>query len=153
MKTANNRNKLNLIKKTFNFLFNKKQKQMEQEKLPILHTMYSQDHVLRVRMREQNLTHGQTVKADLSPVRVEENFGKAFIYFCPLQKIDVKQKINDGDGGQLPDEAILVDLKMNKNFKPGLYSLRNVQLFSNGTIQVIATDETEFIPHDSGVGF
>lgn len=113
---------------------------------PVVLTAYSQPHVLQQRMKEEKLTHGETVTANLSPVRLEANFGKMVMYFCPVQTINVLEKVTPGDGGALPAEAILENIVVPGNFKPGLYDLKNVKLFSNGTMQVIATADTEFVP-------
>src|ERR1044072_766922 len=116
----------------------------EEMKTPVVITSYSQPHVLQQRMKEEKLTHGETVTANLSPVRLESNFGKMVIYFCPMQSIEVLEKVSPGDGGALPSEAILDGILIPGNLKPGLYDLKNVQLFSNGTLQVIATADTKF---------
>lgn len=135
------------IRKIYNFIFNKKkQKVMQEEKQQIVLTAYSQPHVLQQRMKEERLTHGDRVTANLSPVRLESNFGKMIMYFCPMVSIDVIEKIATGDGRSLPAEAIIDGLEIPKSMKPGLYELKNVELFSNGTLQVIAKAKTEFIP-------
>lgn len=120
-------------------------KQPEKETTPVAITSYSQPHVLQQRMKEENLKHGDRVTANITPVRLEANFGKMVMYFCPLQDIEVKQLLSNGDGASLPHEAIIEGFKVPKNFAPGLYELKNVELFSNGTIQVIATADTEFV--------
>jgi len=108
-------------------------------------TSYSQPHVLQQRMRQEHLTHGQTVKADISPVRIESSYGgHVTMYFCPTQDLIVKQNLSFGDGGNIPDEATLQNINFPSDLKPGLYNLKNVKLFSNGSIQVIATEETVF---------
>jgi hypothetical protein len=115
-----------------------------QKTTPVVLTSYSQPHVLQQRMKEEKLTHGETVTANLSPVRLEANFGKMVMYFCPLQSIDIIQKVEAGDGGSLPPEATLQGIEVPGNFKPGLYDLKNVTLYSNGTLQVIVTADTMF---------
>jgi len=109
---------------------------------PVTISYYSQQDVLQQRMREEKLTHGQTVTANLSPVRLEFSFGKVTMYFCPMRTIQVLETINEGDGGRIPPEAIVEELSIPKNYKSGLYNLRNVILTSNGTMQIKATDKT-----------
>lgn len=112
---------------------------------PVVLTEYSQPHVLNTRMLEANLTHGETVMANLSPVRIEPDIcGYRVMYFCPMGGIDIIERITPGDGGHIPSLAKVVDLSMPDNLKPGLYELQNVKLFSNGTMQVISTEETKF---------
>jgi len=109
---------------------------------PVTISYYSQQDVLQQKMREEKLTHGQTVTANLSPVRLEFSFGKVTMYFCPMKRIQVLETLNEGDGGRIPPEAIVEELDIPKNYKSGLYSLKNVLLTSNGTMQLKATNDT-----------
>lgn len=119
---------------------------IESEKsTPVVITSYSQPHVLQQRMKEEKLSHGDRVTANLSPVRLESNFGKMVLYFCPMQSIEVMDRLETGDGAALPPEAIINGIEVPGNFKPGLYSLQNAELFSNGTLQVNATKDTKFV--------
>lgn len=105
-------------------------------------TAHSQPHVLHQRMREEKLTHGKTVMANLSPVRLENAYGRMVMYFCPMKTIEVLHTITEGDGGSLPAEAKVEGLTVPQNLMPGYYALKNVTLTSNGTMQVKATEET-----------
>jgi|SRR5215204_6363575 len=106
-------------------------------------TSYSQPHVLRQKMQEEKLTHGETITAHISPVRLEKAFtGKVIMYFCPMKSIEVLQTVAPGDGGSLPFEAKLEGLTFPHDCQPGFYKLKNVVLTSNGTMQVSATKET-----------
>jgi hypothetical protein len=126
-------------------LWGSKSKSTEPEKtVPVVITQYSQSHVLQQRMKEAKLTHGETVRGDISPVRLESNFGKMVLYFCPAQGITVNELITPGDGGPIPPEAILDGVVVPGTFKPGLYHLKNAKFFSNGTMQLIADEETVF---------
>jgi hypothetical protein len=109
---------------------------------PVVISSYSQPHVLRQKMNEEKLTHGETVTANLSPVRLESEQGKMVMYFCPMKSIEVLETLADGDGGNIPAQAIVEGLTFPENFKPGLYTLKNVVLSSNGSIQVKATEKT-----------
>lgn len=105
-------------------------------------TDYSQPHVLQQRMKEEKLTHGKTVTANLSPVRLENAYGRMVLYFCPMKTIEVLHTISEGDGGSLPMEAKVEGLTVPQHLEPGYYALKNVTLTSNGTMQVKATEET-----------
>lgn len=105
-------------------------------------TSGAQPHVLREKMKEQQLSHGETVTASLSPVRLESTFGKMHVYFCPMQTIDVHERIAPGDGGDIPPDVVVEGLSIPAELKPGLYNLKNVKLSSNGTMQVIAGSTT-----------
>lgn len=131
----------------FSNLFGAKGKPTESEKsTPVVITSYSQPHVLQQRMKEEKLTHGERVLANISPVRLESNFGKMVLYFCPVQGISIQDRIECGDGGSLPAEATVNNISVPSNLIPGLYELKNVELYSNGTMQVNATSKTEFVP-------
>jgi DNA/RNA endonuclease YhcR with UshA esterase domain len=105
-------------------------------------TSSAQPHVLRERMKEKELTHGETVTATLSPVRLEKAFGKVYMYFCPMESMEIHEKLIPGDGGDIPSEVTVEGLKILGDQKSGLYTLRNVKLSSNGTMQVIANEKT-----------
>ena len=108
----------------------------------VITTSSAQPHVLRERMKEKELSHGETVTVNMSPVRLEAAFGKMHLYFCPMQSIDVLEKITPGDGGDIPSEVVVEGLTVPAGHKPGLYTLKNVKLSSNGSMQVIANANT-----------
>lgn len=108
----------------------------------VIITSSSQPEVLQKRMQEEKLSHGETVTANLSPVRLEKKRGKVVMYFCPMKSIEVLEKVTVGDGGSLPAEAKVEGLTTPANLREGIYKLKNVTLTSNGTMQVKATDET-----------
>ena len=88
------------------------------------------------------MSHGGTVKANLSPVRLEMDHGRVVMYFCPMKKVDILEIIAEGDGNNIPAEAKIEGLSIPSHFKSGLYELENVELSSNGTIQVRTTEKT-----------
>ena len=110
--------------------------------VPVMITAYSQPNVLQQKMQEEKLTHGQTVMADLSPVRLEKHESAMVMYFCPLKSVSVLATYSNGDGGHLPSQATIEGLRFDADQKPGLYILKNVKLTSNGTMQVTVTDAT-----------
>jgi len=107
-------------------------------------TSSAQPHVLRERMKEKELTHGETVTATLSPVRLEKTFGKVYMYFCPMQSVEIHEKLTAGDGGDIPLDVVVEGLKIREGQRSGLYTLKNVKLSSNGSMQVIANEKTTF---------
>jgi len=109
---------------------------------PVVITAHSQPHVLNQRMKEGQLLHGKTVTANLSPVRLENAYGRMVLYFCPMRTIEVLHTISEDDGGSLPAEAKVEGLAVPQSLQPGYYALKNVTLTSNGTMQVKATAET-----------
>lgn len=114
-------------------------------------TSSAQPHVLREKMKERELTHGETVKANISPVRLESASGRMALYFCPMQTLDIAETLSPGDGGDIPSSVVVEGLVLPAGYQSGLYTIKNVKLSSNGTIQVIATPETvwENIPVNS----
>lgn len=122
---------------------------MEQQATGVRLTSFSQPHVLQYRMQKVGLKHGDTVMADLLNVRLEPYSTEAQgIYFCPMQDIKIHGIISRGDGGALPEDATLKgDWSKPKSLGVGgLFNLKNVTLHSNGTIQVIANEDTVFEP-------
>ena len=129
----------------FASLFGSKGSGGKQEASPsseVLTTSSAQPHVLREKMREKKLSHGETVTASISPVRLELALGKMYLYFCPLETIEVHRTITPGDGGEIPLNVVVEGLTVPSGQKPGLYTLKNVKLSSNGVMQVIANAET-----------
>ncbi|WP_121356070.1 hypothetical protein [Flavisolibacter nicotianae] len=115
----------------------------QQKTTQVVLTTSSQPHVLKQRMQDENMTHGETVTANISPVRLEKSFwNEAVLYFCPMKKIEVLRITAAGDGGSLPSEATLDGFSIPKDYVSGYYRLRNVEITSNGTMQVKATSET-----------
>ena len=114
---------------------------------PVTITSFSQPHVLQTKMKEEKLSHGGTVKANLSPVRLDMDHGAVVLYFCPMKTLEVLEVMTQGDGKAIPMQAKIEGLNVPVDYKSGFYDLRNVELTSNGTIQVKATDKTtwEFI--------
>jgi hypothetical protein len=117
---------------------------------PVTITSYSQPNVLRKKMEEGKMSHGGTVTANLSPVRLDMDHGGVVMYFCPLKAIQVLNIKTSGDGGSIPQEARIEGLTIPGHFKSGFYDLRNVELTSNGAILVKATEATSWELIDIG---
>ena len=128
-------------------LFGSKGRIEQQESSEVLTTTSAQPHVLREKMKEQKLTHGETVTASISPVRLEAAFGNMYLYFCPMQSIEIHQTLTPGDGGDIPANVVVEGLTVPTERKPGMYTLKNVKLSSNGTMQVIADEKTTWEPY------
>ncbi len=102
-----------------------------------------QPDVLQQKMREKKLTHGETVTATLSPVRLQKEFGKLVLYFCPMEMIEILETISPGDGGHIPCDLKAEGLAIPRKHKTGLYRLKNVTLTSNGMMEIKTTEKTE----------
>jgi hypothetical protein len=111
---------------------------------PVTVTSFSQPHVLQTRMKEEQLSHGGTVKANLSPVRLDMDHGAVVMYFCPMQNLQVLEVVAEGDGGNIPAEVKLDGLNIPTQYRSGLYDLKNVEVTSNGSIQVRETKDTKW---------
>jgi len=132
-----------------NVLGFRKTKQPTPDTVPVVVTAYSQPHVLTMRMAEENMTHGETVLGNISPVRIESFIDakgekRVIMYFCPMQELEILKRVEKGDGGCLPGIATVKDLTFPKDSVQGLYNLKNVKVTSNGTLQVHATAETQW---------
>ena len=129
----------------FGNIFGGKSPSAESERsIPVVVTTHSQPHVLQQKMKDERLSHGETVTVNISPVRLESSHGRMVMYFCPMKSLEILETISDGDGGSIPMEADVEGLSVPDNFKSGIYMLKNVTLSSNGTIQVKATSKTEW---------
>lgn len=129
----------------FNNLFGlKDQPSGSRDPRRVVVTSSSQPEVLQKVMREEKLSHGETVMANLSPVRLEKSRGKMVLYFCPMKSMEVLETLSAGDGGNIPNQVIVEDLAIPRELKEGLYMLKNVKVTSNGTMQVRATEQTEW---------
>lgn len=109
----------------------------------VLVTAASQPYVLQGKMMEKKMTHGETVTATLSPVRLETSSKGMVIYFCPLRNLEIAETLTPGDGGEIPPSVVVEDFTLSEHFPPGLYTLKKVQLSSNGAIQIKNTAATE----------
>lgn len=128
----------------FSNLFGARSKPAEilQPSQNVVTTVYSQPHVLQQKMAAEKLSHGETVVASLSPVRLDRDVEGMVLYFCPMRTIDVATTITCGDGGSIPGQVKVEGLQVPADCRSGYYTLKNVVLTSNGSIQVKATEST-----------
>ena len=106
-------------------------------------TAYSQSHRLRERMAEADVRHGQEVRADVRGVRVQlaspgwigrRDIVKGDVFFCTMGPVEVRRVSIAGDGGPLPERAVLDGLRVPVE---GTYDLINVLVRSNGDLRLI----------------
>ena len=117
---------------------------LQSQSSPVTITSFSQPHVLQTRMKEEKISHGGTVKANLSPVRLDMDHGGVVMYFCPMESLRVLEVVAEGDGNNIPVQAKIEGLSVPASYKSGLYELENIELTSNGTILVKATEKTSW---------
>jgi hypothetical protein len=115
-----------------------------QSSSPVTITSFSQPHVLQTRMKEEKLSHGGTVRASMSPVRLDMHHDGVVMYFCPMKDLQVLEVLAEGDGASIPAQAKIEGLSVPADFKSGLYELEHIELTSNGTILVKATEKTSW---------
>ena len=111
---------------------------------PVTITSSSQPYVLQTRMKEEKMSHGGTVKASLSPVRLDMEHNGVVMYFCPMKSVQILEVVAEGDGNGIPAQAKIEGLSVPADYKSGLYELENIELTSNGTILVKATKKTRW---------
>jgi hypothetical protein len=112
-------------------------------------TALSQPYVLRSKMREENISHGETVTASLSPVRLEMHHDGGILFFCPMKRLQVNEIVAKGDGGSIATQVKLEGLSAPPDCKTGLYELENIELSTNGVMLLRATDKTSWKPIES----
>jgi hypothetical protein len=117
---------------------------LQSQSSPVTITSFSQPHVLQTRMKEEKISHGGTVKANLSPVRLDMDHGGVVMYFCPMESLQVLEVVAEGDGNNIPVQAKIEGLSVPAGYKSGLYELENIELTSNATILVKATEKTSW---------
>ena len=109
-------------------------------------TAYSQSHRLKERMTEADIHHGQEIRADVRGVRVQlaspEWFArggkvKGDVFFCTMGPVQVRRVTIEGDGGPLPDRAVLDGFRVPGE---GTYDLLNVLVRSNGDLRLIVDE-------------
>jgi hypothetical protein len=120
-------------------------------------TAYSQSNRLRDRMAEADVRHGQEVRADVRGVRVQlaspawfgrQDKVKGEVFFCTMGQFQVRRVSIEGDGGPLPESAVLDGLRVPVE---GTYDLINVLVRSNGDLRLIMDEASrvESAPHRS----
>src|SRR5689334_12382534 len=77
----------------------------EPQSSPVTVTSFSQPHVLQSKMKEEKMSHGGTVKANLSTVRLEMSHGGVVMYFCPMKDLRILEVVAEGDGNVIPAQA------------------------------------------------
>ena len=110
----------------------------------------SQSEVLKNRMSKENITHGQSVRADISNVRVGEPVAKERwfaakkgpVFFCNIGSLKIREEMKSGDGGQLPDQVVVKGLTVRT---PGFFNIENAFITSNGAITVILDEEAHAV--------
>src|SRR3989344_9452061 len=114
----------------------------------------SQVHILQDRMRKAGLSHGAETIVNLQGVYVKKSFFGPRIYFCPMEKVRVVENISVSDGRAIPENVNLQNVKVERALVGTnvLYDLENVQLCSNGKIQITGTKNTKWkLHHSTGV--
>jgi len=108
-------------------------------------TAMSQQFKLKQRMEEAQVSHGQTVRADLPNVRVGALVGSAEgqAFFCTMGPIRVRRVLSPGDNLPLPADVTLQGLNVPA---PGTYDIVNALVSSNGDIRLVVDDRTWIFP-------
>ncbi|MDE3059186.1 MAG: hypothetical protein KGJ59_14660 [Bacteroidota bacterium] len=122
-------------------------------------TPTSQVEKLKLHMSEKGVTHAEEIRADIPGVRIGEGVyaegvtalqkiaGKAPesapIFFCNIAELNIRKILKKGDGGAIPDQAVIRGLNVET---AGRFDLINARIFSNGSINVIVDEETAVVP-------
>ena len=110
----------------------------------------SQSEILKSRMSKENITHGQTVRADISNVRVGDPVAragwfarrKAPVFFCNMGGLKIREELQGGDGAQLPDRVIVKGFTVKTS---GYFNVENALITSNGSITVTVDEKAHAV--------
>ncbi|MBI2428889.1 MAG: hypothetical protein HYV29_08865 [Ignavibacteriales bacterium] len=122
-------------------------------------TPTSQVEKLKIRMGEKGISHAGELRVDIPGVKVGDTtypervtvFSKIAgtaqrefpVFFCNISELNIRKILKDGDGGVLPDEAVVHGLRVEN---PGRFNLVNARIFSNGAINIVVDEETTIVP-------
>ncbi len=103
-------------------------------------TEHSQVSVLRHRMEEAGIHHGDDVRADIANVLVRNaKDGTGEVLFCSAGPITVRETLSAGDHGPLPATAVTENVDVTERAP---YDLVNVRIFADGDIHIVADERT-----------
>ena len=105
----------------------------------------SQPNRLKFQMDHAGLKHGDRVIADVNHIQLYPARGEKFqVFFCGTQSVEVKKRLEEGDGKEIPMHVTVKGLTGVNLRGTGInyYNLKNVMLYSNGTIQITGTKDT-----------
>lgn len=117
----------------------------------VLVTNGSQPHVLRHRLGEAGVGHGQQVEAQIE-VRVEGTQAEgaaAAVFFCNMPPLEDYTITGDPDGQELPEYAVLLGMQVAQD---GYYRVP-VNICPNGTMTVTVTGEPVLVGHDAAAPY
>lgn len=100
----------------------------------------SQCHKLRSRLEEAGFTHGESARVHLPGLALQDSQEGLRGYFCRVGRIQVIERLEEGDGKALPEEA---DLRGIVFPGKGLHCLENAVVRSNGRMRIEADEKTE----------
>lgn len=122
-------------------------------------TPTSQVEKLKLRMSEKGVTHAEELRADIPGVRIGEGVYAenvaafqqlhakapevAPIFFCNIAELNIRKILKKGDGGAVPDQAVVRGLNVETS---GRFDLINAKIYSNGAINVVVDEETTVVP-------
>jgi hypothetical protein len=114
-------------------------------------TAASQQYRLREQVEKSRIQHGETVRADISRVRVASGVGfggEATIFFCEMEPIKVRRRVAPGDSAPLPETVVLEGIGFPE---AGEYDLKDAIIHSNGDIRIIADSQTRVVNRADGL--
>ncbi len=67
------------------------------------------------------------------------------VFFCNMTGVRVREILEHGDGGELPDRATVKGLRVAQR---GFINIINALVSSNGVFSVIVDEKSEVVPYD-----
>lgn len=111
----------------------------------VLLSEFTQPHQLREAIRRADVRHGEAVRVNISGIRIPKptavQAGESVpIRFCEIGDLTVTQKPRRNPR-RIPPKVRRQDVRLCgadrlRNLKPGYYTLQNVTLYANGSVEL-----------------
>lgn len=108
-------------------------------------TLRSQQYRLRQQVERSHIRHDETVRVDISGVRVDSRAGRdAVISFGDVEPLKIRARLTRGDDRPVPES---IDIQGIDFPGDGLYDLKDVVMRCNGDLRISADSRSRVEPH------
>ncbi len=112
-------------------------------------TVHSQPEKLREKVEAAGIRHGERARVNLIGVEASEflsglQTGEISVQFCHMDRLEVIAKSGEPDGGEVPEEARIENIKIPGE---GVYDWLGVELSLNGAMALRRTAASRIVRH------